>query len=218
MLFNAITISALATSTLAFPFNHIEKRATNPQNSLPDCGPASVTCKCPKNSFYQTSSSYAFWPVKASEITRLSSNFLDTAWFGTSPQSIEGNGTVVGAKRHLLAELPGANNLEMIVEQLTRLDFNPDGGYYMKFEMADTPLTYQKTKKGDSGLLAGSWDIVDVRQIGDMTYMLWDIHVCFMDPYDLGDFHDSAMSNLTAILKTQGKMPASANMIGPIQF
>jgi hypothetical protein len=186
MLFNTIVLSALATSALAFPYN-VEKRTNSrkqndPQANLPACGPNTVTCKCPANSFYQTSSSYAFWPVPASEITRLSVNFLDTAWFGTSPESTEGNGTTVGAKRHLRAQLPEGKNIDLITEELTQLTHYPDGGYYMKFQMADAPFWYEKTG-GKKGLLAGSWDIVEVRNINNVAYMLWDIHVCFMDSY-----------------------------------
>ena len=191
MLFTTIALSALATSTLAFPFNHIEKRTgdrrSNPQASLPVCGPDTVTCRCPANSFYQTSSSYAFWPVPASEITRLTVNFLDTAWFGTAPERTEGNGTVVGAKRFLRSELPDSKNVELITEQLTELKYYPEGGYWMKFQMGDAPFWYEKKARGNWGLLAGSWDIVDVREINGMTYMLWDIHVCFMDSY--GQFY-----------------------------
>ena len=194
MLFTSIILSALATTTLAFPYTQLEKRSgdrnggnnNNPQASLPLCGPETVTCRCPKNSIYQTSSSYAFWPVAASDITRLTVDFLDTAWFGTAPERTTGNGTTVGAKRYLRAELPEGKNIELIMEELTKLTYYPDGGYYMEFQMGDAPFWYEKTGRGQRGLLAGSWDIVDVRQIGDMTYMLWDIHVCFMDVY--GEF------------------------------
>ncbi|CAO2652185.1 Nn.00g004680.m01.CDS01 [Neocucurbitaria sp. VM-36] len=223
MLFTTIALSALATSTLAFPFNQIEKRnggrkSNNPQASLPECGPDTVTCRCPANSFYQTSSSYAFWPVSASEITRLTVNFLDTAWFGTAPERTEGNGTAVGAKRYLRAELPEGKNVELIMEELTELTYYPDGGYWMKFQMGDAPFWYEKEQRGNWGLLAGSWDIVDVREINGMAYMLWDIHVCFMDTYDLAGFHESGMNNLTTMLKAEGKIPQDASMIGPITF
>lgn len=186
MLFNTILFSALATSTLAFPFNQIQKRTggrNNPQANLPECGPDVVTCRCPAGSFYQTSSSYAFWPVSASEITRLTVDFLDTAWFGTSPESTEGNGTTVGAKRFLRAALPEGLRDELITEELTELTLYPEGGYWMKFQMGDAPFWYEKAGRNNWGLLAGSWDIVDVREINGMAYMLWDIHVCFSDVY-----------------------------------
>lgn len=189
MLFNTLVFSALATSTLAFPFN-VEQRSAgygrraprDPAANLPACGPDTVTCKCPAGSIYQTSSSYAFWPVPAKEITNLTIDFLDTAWFGTSPNSTEGKGTVVGAKRHLFAQLPGSSKVDLITEELTGLTRYQDGGYYMKFQMADAPFYYPKDD-GSKGLLAGSWDIVDVRNINGVAYMLWDIHVCFMDVY-----------------------------------
>lgn len=192
MLFTTVVLSALATSTLAFPFQHIEKRQNSrrtnySQSSLPGCGTNTVTCRCPANSFYQTSSSYAFWPVPASEITNLTVDFLDSSWLGTSPESTSGNGTTVGAKRYLRAPLPESKNAELIVEELTELSLKPDGGYSMKFQMADMPFWYEKERRGAWGLLAGSWDLVDVRDINGWAYMLWDIHVCFMDAY--GKYH-----------------------------
>lgn len=189
MLFNTLVLSALATSALAFPYNVNQRDADfsgrkqkDPSANLPACGPNTVTCKCPAGSIYQTSSSYAFWPVPASDITALTIDFLNTAWFGTSPDSTEGNGTVVGAKRHLGAQLPGSSKIDVIVEELTGLTRYADGGYYMKFQMADAPFYYPKDD-GSKGLLAGSWDIVEVRNINNVAYMLWDIHVCFMDVY-----------------------------------
>ena len=193
MLFNTVLLSALATTALAFPYNQVEKRnkpvskrtwrLNDPVAALPECGASVETCRCPTGTFYQTSSSYAFWPVSASEITRLTVDFLDTAWFGTAPESVEGNGTTVGAKRFLRAELPEGKDIALITEELTELVFHPEGGYWMKFEMNDAPFWYEKESQGQWGLLAGSWDIVDVREVNGMAYMLWDIHVCFSDHY-----------------------------------
>lgn len=91
----------------------------------------------------------------------------------------------MGAKRYLRAELPEGKNIELITEELTELEMYPnDGGYWMKFQMGDAPFWYEKTGgRGRRGLLAGSWDILEVREVGGMAYMLWDIHVCFSDGY-----------------------------------
>ncbi|KAJ4375873.1 hypothetical protein N0V83_001151 [Neocucurbitaria cava] len=223
MLFTTIVLSALATSTLAFPFKEFEKRngghkSNDPQASLPECNADPVACRCPADSFYQTSSSYSFWPVHASEITRLTVNFLDAAWLGTTPERTEGNGTAVGAKRYLRTELPDSQKAELVMEELTELTLRPDGGYYSKFRMGDAPFWYEKKTPGKKGLIAGSWDNIDVRDINGMAYMLWDIHVCFMDLFDLSGFHESAMNNLTSILKAEGKIPQGAATIGPITF
>ncbi|OAL43837.1 hypothetical protein IQ07DRAFT_592644 [Pyrenochaeta sp. DS3sAY3a] len=226
MLFNTLLISALASSALAFPFNQVAKRSgragnrrtTPAQAALPDCSPDFVTCRCPADSFYQTSSSYIFWPVPAAEITRLTLNFHETAWFGTSPERVEGNATAVGSKRFLRTELPDSFGTELIVEELTELELYEDGGYWMKFQMGDQPFWYQKKARGQWGLLAGSYDLIDVREVNGMAYMLWDIHICFMDHFDLAAFHESGMNNLTAILKAEGTMPENATTIGPITF
>ncbi|KAF2192166.1 hypothetical protein K469DRAFT_555000 [Zopfia rhizophila CBS 207.26] len=184
---------------------------------LPPCGPnPAVACRCPPGSFYQTSTSYAFYPVAAKEITRITGQFLETAWFGTSPTRTTGQSTKPGAKRFLMGEVPGGTKELLITEKLTKWDAYPNnGGYYMKFQMDDAPVRYQK-KDGGRGMLAGSWDIVDVREVNGQTYMLWNIYVCFSDVFDFQGFHESGMKNVTQILKKEGKM--RGNMVGPISF
>jgi hypothetical protein len=180
-------------------------RLKNPQASLPECGPDSVrphttsspaknispttnhttqvTCRCPPNSFYQTSSSYAIYPVTATTLSALTIDFHNTAWFGTSPDYVTGeNGTTIGAKRYLRAELPEGKEIALITEELTELNIYEEGGFWMKFQMADAPIRYEKMG-GGKGLLAGSWDILEVREVRGWAYLLWDIHVCFSDHY-----------------------------------
>ncbi|KAL5372054.1 hypothetical protein DPSP01_013797 [Paraphaeosphaeria sporulosa] len=209
-------VASLAMSALSFPMS-IQQRSTA---DIPTCGPEPQACICPAGSFFQASSSYAIYPVAAKEITRVTGQFLNTAWFGTSPDHVTGSSTTPGAKRFLYAGLPGGSSEYLITEQLTK--FEPrttrgrtNVGYYMKFQMADAPLTYNKTD-GTQGLLAGSWDIVDVREINGQTLMLWSIYVCFGDAYDIQGFHESAMKNVTQILKQERKM--RGDMIGPISF
>ncbi len=196
MFVKALAVTALATTTAAFPYRQYTRDSSppnqtygatpaDPEASLPLCGPETVTCRCPEGSFYQQSSSFAFWPVPAKDITEITANLFHTGWFGTEPEKTTGNGTEPGAVRYLSAELPGGKNIEVIQERLTELNFTADGGYYMKFQMNDAPMYYEK-KEGPDGLLAGSWDIIDVRDINGTAYMLWDIHVCFSDLY--GEF------------------------------
>ena len=55
----------------------------------------------------------------------------------------------------------------------------------MKFQMDDVPFKYNATY--GPGILGGTWDIVDVRSVGDReTYMLWNIYACFSNAF--GEF------------------------------
>ncbi|KAF2490809.1 hypothetical protein BU16DRAFT_516715 [Lophium mytilinum] len=222
MLFKNILLLTFALSALSSPLNASSNgnsyRNSAPQGeaAAPACGPNPVTCRCPKGTFYQTSTSYAFYPVAAKEVTRITGHFLDTAWFGTTPNRTTGQTTTPGAKRFLWGDVPDGKSQLLITEELTQFNAYPnDGGYYMKFQMADAPLKYTK-KSGGKGLLAGSWDIVDVREVNGHTFMLWNIYVCFGDLFDFQGFHESAMKNVTEILKKEGKINSSAQMVGPI--
>ncbi|KAF2809438.1 uncharacterized protein BDZ99DRAFT_388130 [Mytilinidion resinicola] len=218
-----LLLTTFALSTLSSPVNvsrndSYGNQAPQGLAAAPACGPDPVTCRCPTGSFYQTSTSYSFYPVAAKEVTRITGHFLDTAWFGTSPNRTTGQTTTPGAKRYLWGDVPDGKSQLLIAEKLTQFTAYPnDGGYYMKFQMDDAPVKYAK-KSGGKGVLAGSWDIVDVREVDGQTFMLWNIYVCFGDLFDFKGFHESAMKNVTAILKKQGKISSSAQMVGPISF
>lgn len=82
--------------------------------------------------------------------------------------------------------------------------------------MGDAPFYFNMTT-GAPGILGGTWDIVDVHAIGSKTSSwLWNIYACFSVDFDFQGFHESAMLNVTSILKSQGK--TSGSLIGPFSY
>lgn len=57
----------------------------------------------------------------------------------------------------------------------------PDG-FYMKFQLVDTPVSY--TGATGPGILGGSWDIMNVRKMGNReTLWIWSIYACFSSAF-----------------------------------
>jgi len=215
MRFNIFAISPLILSALALP------AATKPQPTptppkLPACGPTPQPCSCPAGTYYQESTSFAIIPASVPDLQSIIGDFLNTAWFGTSPTSTIGNGFVPGAQRTLLGGIPGAG-VYPITEKLTQWKPYPNNaGFLQKFQMADTPF-YFNMANGAPGILGGTWDTVDVHAIGPhASSWLWNIYACFSVEFDFAAFHESAMNNATAILTSQGK--TSGSIIGPYSY
>ncbi|APA13061.1 hypothetical protein SS1G_08566 [Sclerotinia sclerotiorum 1980 UF-70] len=221
MRFSIFAITPLIASALALPAatvasSNSKSRPTPSPPKLPACGPTPQPCSCPAGTYYQVSTSVAIVPASASDLQSVIGNFLQTSWFGTSPESITGTGTIPGAQRHLLGEIPGAG-IYPITEELTLYKPYPNnGGFYQKFQMGDAPFYFNMTT-GAPGILGGTWDIVDVHAIGSKTSSwLWNIYACFSVDFDFQGFHESAMLNVTSILKSQGK--TSGSLIGPFSY
>lgn len=221
MRFSIFAITPLTATALALPAadtanSNSEPHSTLAPSQLPACGPTPGPCSCPAGTFYKSSTSHSIIPASASDLQAVIGDFLSTAWFGTSPVAVVGTGTTPGAKRTLLSGIPGAG-VYPFVEQLTKFTAYPgNSGFYQKFQMIDTPFDFTMND-GTPGILAGTWDIVDVHAVGSKsTSWLWNIYACFSLDFDFQAFHESSMKNATAILKSQGK--TNGGIIGPFSY
>ncbi|KAA8571064.1 hypothetical protein MFRU_028g00830 [Monilinia fructicola] len=221
MRFSILAITPLIASTFALPAASVANSNSRPHPTptppkLPACGPTPQPCSCPAGTYFQSSTSLAIVPASAADLQSVIGDFLSTAWFGTSPESVTGTGFVPGAQRHLLGGIPGAG-VYPITEELTLWKQYPNNaGFFQKFQMADAPFYFNLTS-GAPGILAGTWDIVDVHAIGSSSSSwLWNIYACFSVDFDFQEFHESAMKNATSILQSQGK--AHGNLLGPYSY
>ncbi|KAI3321622.1 hypothetical protein HD806DRAFT_545820 [Xylariaceae sp. AK1471] len=210
----------LVGSAAAFPANPRDAtNGTEIKPKFPECDATPQSCVCPNGTFFQASTSYATMYADTGDLTELISNFTNTAWFGTSPTSI--SGSAMHPIRLLIGDVEGvpvATNEQLTVftdysgksdqSKTTRFE----DGFFMKFQVIDTPITYY----GDSGpgIIAGSWDTMDVRRIGEQeTMWIWSIYVCFSSAFPFHEFHESAMKNISSTLGSQGKL--SRDTVGP---
>ncbi|KAI0418129.1 hypothetical protein F5X98DRAFT_128578 [Xylaria grammica] len=174
MLLARLIISLLVGSAAAFPAKR-EYATDGTQTGMdpvkskfPECDATPQGCVCPKGTVFQASTSYATVYADTGDLTELISN----SWFGTSPTSISDD--AMHPIRLLIADVEGvpvATNEQLMVftdyssksdqSQTTRFE----DGFLMKFQVIDTPITYD----GNSGpgIIAGSWDTMDVRRIGE---------------------------------------------------
>ena len=89
-------------------------------------------------------------------------------------------------------------------------------GFTTKWNLIDAPVDYVSTSASSKGILAGSWDTMEVRATGTQTYWYWNIYACFSAPFDFAAFHESAMKNVTSVLQAQGK--THGNIVGLHSF
>ncbi|KAL7651608.1 hypothetical protein ACMYSQ_008949 [Aspergillus niger] len=223
----SISISTISSpspsATMYFPlafatfvFSALALPTGGNHKALPACDATPRPCSCPTGTFLQNSTSWATWPVPAKGISDITANFFETAWFGTSPSETHGEPYTPGAERVLYGELPNAGVYPMTEELRTFKWLPRNKGYQLTFGLADVPF-YYNTTSGPAGQLGGTWEWMDVHAIGKKeTYMLWNIHACFSSAYDFAGFHESAMNNITAILKAEGKMTGEMN--GPYSY
>ncbi|QSZ34267.1 hypothetical protein DSL72_005857 [Monilinia vaccinii-corymbosi] len=221
MRFSILTITPLIASAFALPAatgansNYRPHPVPTPPK-LPACGPSPQPCSCPAGTYFQSSTSVAIVPVSVPVLQSVIGDFLSTAWFGASPESVTGTGFAPGAKRNIMGGIPGAG-VYLITEELTQWKQYPNNaGFFQKFQMADAPFYFNLTS-GAPGILGGTWDIVDVHAIGPRSSSwLWNIYACFSVDFDFKEFHESAMKNATSILQSEGK--TSGNLIGPYSY
>ncbi|KAI0423632.1 hypothetical protein F5Y09DRAFT_355172 [Xylaria sp. FL1042] len=186
---------------------------------FPECDATPRSCVCPEGTLFQASTSYAMVYADTGDLTELISNFTDTAWFGTSPTSVSGDAT--HPIRLLIADVDGMpvatkEQLTLFTDYSGKSDQSGttrfEDGFFMKYQAVDTPVTFN----GDSGpgIIAGSWDTMDVRRIGEQeTIWVWSIYACFSFAFPFNEFHESAMKNVSSSLGSQGKL--SKDTIGP---
>ncbi len=178
MIFTTIFLSALATSSFAYPFD-IEKRDAA---AVPPCGYTVQDCACPDGSTYQKSITSAIYPTDPAPITALTSDFFKTAWFGQTPAKTEGTDNTPGAKRFFPTMLPSGKAPVTVEEELSKLSKNYDGGYTMQFGFTNVPFTYDKTD-GTKGHIGGTWETISVSSDGKNTRFQWDTQACFSGPW-----------------------------------
>src|SRR5204863_5973003 len=129
------TSFSLILSALALPTASIPDTGTGLPKppTLPACDETPRSCACPPGTFFQESTSYAFYSASAADITRITGNCKsrysvikkelhgryfsyankrcvvhETAWFGTSSTNVTGSPYNPGAKRFLMGEIPDA--------------------------------------------------------------------------------------------------------------
>ncbi|KAI1120264.1 hypothetical protein F5Y10DRAFT_273241 [Nemania abortiva] len=187
---------------------------------FPSCNANPQGCVCPKGTVFQSSTSYATVYADTGDLTELISNFTNTAWFGTSPTKIFG-GRSMHPTRLLIGDVDGVpvptkEQLMVFTDYSGKSDQSKttrfEDGFFMKFQVIDTPIKYN----GNSGpgIIAGSWDTMDVRRIGEQeTMWVWSIYVCFSSAFPFYEFHESAMKNISTTLGSQGKL--SRDTLGP---
>ncbi|KAI0447483.1 hypothetical protein F4803DRAFT_324897 [Xylaria telfairii] len=215
-----LLLSLLVASAAAFPSTpKYPPNGNNTKPKFPKCDATPQSCVCPSGTVFQSSTSYATVYADTGDLTELISNFTNTAWFGTSPTSISGDAK--NPVRLLIGDVEGVpvpTNEKLTVftdysgksDQSRTTRFND--GFFMKFEVVDTPITYYGNT--GRGIIAGSWDTMDVRRIGKKeTMWVWSIYACFSSGFPFNEFHESAMNNITSTLKRQGKL--SKPTLGP---
>ncbi|KAI8946989.1 hypothetical protein F4801DRAFT_30444 [Xylaria longipes] len=227
MLSARLILALLIGSAAAFPAK--PRYATNStkidgrvpiKQKFPECDATPQGCVCPQGTVFQSSTSYATVYADTGDLTELISNFTDTAWFGTSPTKTF-RGDSMHPIRLLIGDVEGVpvptrEQLMVFIDYSGKSDQSNttrfEDGFFMKFEVIDTPITYH----GNSGpgIIAGSWDTMDVRRIGDQeTMWVWSIYVCFSSVFPFNEFHESAMKNISSTLGSQGKL--SRGTLGP---
>ncbi|KAI1825834.1 hypothetical protein F4861DRAFT_500012 [Xylaria intraflava] len=224
MVSTTFLLSLLAGTAVAFP-PRLPKGPKGPHgpgstaSSVPACGATIESCECPSGTFFQESTSYAMIYADTGDLTELISNFTNTAWFGTTPSNV--TGTAENPIRLLVGVVDGTpvpTNEQLISftdysgksDPTKTLRF--EDGFLMKFQLVDTP--YQYTGDNGAGTIAGTWDTMDVRNVGDsQTMWVWSIYACFSSAFSFQDFHVSAMKNISSTLDSQGKLTKAT--LGP---
>ncbi|PKY03679.1 hypothetical protein P168DRAFT_282398 [Aspergillus campestris IBT 28561] len=174
---------------------------------LPLCSAATPrACACPSGTTFVNSTTWARYPATVKDVTAITGNYFETAWFGSSPIKTAGHPYMVGADRTLMGELPNTAAFPA-TERLTMYKQLPfRSGFQIKYDMVDTPFHYNQTN-GEQGQIAGYWEYMEVRAVGpNRTHWLWNIYSCFSTPSDFEAFHESAMNNVSSILESRGQM------------
>jgi len=223
MRFQYVLRAALfALPVLSIYVDHHDKRDTGntptPGNSstLPACNAVAGPCTCPPGSFYVHSTTYAFYPAAARDVTAICGNFFDISWFGITVNRTEGPPNRPGSKRAAYELPPDGKDKLLTQEQLTNYTRSRDGGFYYSYNSINNPLKYEKTD-GTIGAVEGSWEFIDVKEISPgWTSFIWNVHACLTDKWPLGPFHEHVMQNVTAILKQRKQLRGVTK--GPISI
>lgn len=181
--------SALVLSVLASP------------TPLPPCSFKTFNkpCACPSGTYYVNSTTQAVIGANAKAVAKITDNFLDTAWFGSAAASTTGHPHRVGSTRSFVQ---GGFTL---TEELYSFKQKSCGSFTMKYIQHDAPITFDIP--GAPQTYAGEWDTLKMTSISkDQTAVYWNIYSCFSVESPFIEFHESAINNVTAILKAEGKL------------
>ncbi|KAF2198588.1 hypothetical protein GQ43DRAFT_443207 [Delitschia confertaspora ATCC 74209] len=217
-LFALPALSAYVDVKRDTPSNTTNTNSTNSSNLplLPPCGPASGPCTCPSGSFYVASTTYAFYPASAKDITAITGKFFDISWFGISINQTTGTDKIPGATRAAYEPVPNGVAELLTQEKMTNYTTYRSGGFFFQYEGINLPLKYMKTD-GTTGAVAGSWEFIDVKEVTwGWTSFVWNIHACLTDVWELAAFHEGAMKNVGELLKKKRQLRGEIK--GPFSF
>ncbi|MCJ1366362.1 hypothetical protein MMC16_005490 [Acarospora aff. strigata] len=193
MLSHIFCVATLALSALAYP------------RPLPDCGQKDRPCKCPSGTSFLNSTTYAVIGGSAKDIKAIAGSYFNTDWFGFTPDSVTGPDNTKGSWRTLTGETDVGTYT--FLERLYEIKEKRDGSFLHKYDQKNNPVIFYP--QHGNGSFAGYWDTLDVKYVDDCkTDVLWNIYACFTNGKSemFSGFHESALNNITAILKTQGKL------------
>ncbi|PLN76558.1 hypothetical protein BDW42DRAFT_198896 [Aspergillus taichungensis] len=203
-----IAFSTFIFSALAVPHS---------TRGLPLCSASTPrACACPSGTTFTNSTTWARYPAAVKDVTAITGNYFETAWFGSSPIKTSGQPYTVGADRTLMGELPNTAPFPA-TERLTMHKQLPNhSGFQIKYQMVDAPFHYNQTN-GERGQIFGYWEFMEIHAVSPIrTHWVWNIYSCFSTPSDFEAFHESAMNNVSSILESRGKM--YGRLIGPYSY
>ena len=99
--------------------------------SLPACSWTPQPCSCPSGTTFVNSTTWAVIDANARDISAITDNFLDSAWFGSVPIATTGDPKQPGATRSL------TQGNDVFVEELFSFHKSLDGSFIMKYQQAD---------------------------------------------------------------------------------
>ncbi|CAL8579368.1 hypothetical protein XPA_005118 [Xanthoria parietina] len=183
-----------------------------PVKSLPNCSAAPAACKCPSGTTLHASSTYALIGASAKNVKAITGSFFETAWFGASPDKTTGRDNRPGATRSFQG--PTSVGTYTFIEKIVSYEESRDGSFTVLFEQANGPIPY----KNGTGSFSGYWDTLSVINAAEhQTLLYWDIYDCWTGVVsDNAAFHESAINNLTSILRSQGRLVGHTEL--PVSF
>ncbi|KAL8910089.1 MAG: hypothetical protein Q9171_004610 [Xanthocarpia ochracea] len=218
MLFSTLTLALLPTLTLSFPLDppqsrlhdsHLSKdRKTEPL--LPTCSPLSFhrPCQCPEGTSYASTVTYGVIGANAKDIHALCGNYFEIEWLGMRPMETAGPPDTVGSTR--TNWVPTMMGNYKFIEELLRWDESPDGGFASAFNQQNIPIVYNDDV--GPGAFAGQLITWKSQYLGQyQTSVTWSVYTCYTGGL-LGfpEFHESALKNVTEVLKGQGKLKGTS--------
>ncbi|KAI0197592.1 hypothetical protein F4808DRAFT_463632 [Astrocystis sublimbata] len=173
---------------------------------LPHCSAKSITpCQCPSGTQYSESVTVSIIGADVKDVGAIVNDFFTSDWLGVHPSSTQGPNNKPG-KSIRSAMLPTAYGTYNVSELLVQLDVKPDGSFVQRFEQL--PCTIPVEYDSHNGSISGYWATIEGTRIFESeTLLRWSEYACETGhPQDFAEFHESAMKNVTEVLKSQGKI------------